>query len=59
MLHHRPQISAEDALKASAADTVYYGTQMRGVSNARAKRELNFRPRPLEWIVDTVMARAS
>jgi nucleoside-diphosphate-sugar epimerase len=48
-----PQISAEDALKATGADTVYYGTQMRGVSSAKAKRELNFQPRPLEWIVDT------
>ena len=54
-----PQISVEDALKAGGADTVYYGTQMRGISNAKAKRELNFQPRPLEWIVDTVMARAS
>jgi nucleoside-diphosphate-sugar epimerase len=53
-----PQISVEDALKASGADTVYYGTQMRGVSNAKAKRELNFRPRPLEWIVDTAAAHA-
>jgi hypothetical protein len=26
---------------------------MRGVSNAKAKRELNFQPRPLEWIVNT------
>ena len=45
-----PQISVEDALKADGgADAVYYGTQMRGVSNAKAKRELNFQPRPLEW----------
>src|SRR4029453_5929831 len=50
-----PQISIEDALKVSGgADAVYYGTQMRGVSNAKAKRELNFQPRPLEWIVDRV-----
>jgi 2-alkyl-3-oxoalkanoate reductase len=49
-----PQISVEDALKASGgADAVYYGTQMRGVSNAKAKRELNFQPRPLEWIERT------
>ena len=47
-----PQISVEDALKASGADAVYYGTQMRGVLNAKAKRELGFQPRPLEWIVD-------
>jgi nucleoside-diphosphate-sugar epimerase len=51
-----PQTSVEDALKTDGgADTVYYGTQMRGVSNAKAKRELNFRPRPLEWIVDTAV----
>jgi nucleoside-diphosphate-sugar epimerase len=45
-----PQVSVEDALKARGADAVYYGTQMRGVSNAKAKRELHFQPRPLEWI---------
>jgi nucleoside-diphosphate-sugar epimerase len=48
-----PQVSVEDALKGDGgADAVYYGTQMRGVSNAKAKRDLNFQPRPLEWIVD-------
>jgi nucleoside-diphosphate-sugar epimerase len=45
-----PQISVEDALKSSGADTVYYGTQMRGVSNAKARLQLNFQPRRLEWI---------
>jgi nucleoside-diphosphate-sugar epimerase len=53
-----PQISVEQSLKASGADAVYYGTQMRGVSNAKAKRELNFQPRPLEWIVVTAVAQA-
>jgi 2-alkyl-3-oxoalkanoate reductase len=47
-----PQISVEDALKAGAADAVYYGTRMRGASNAKAKRELSFQPRPLEWTAD-------
>src|SRR5262249_46947582 len=48
-----PQVSVEDALKRDGgADAVYYATQMRGVSNAKAKRELNFQPRPLEWIDD-------
>jgi nucleoside-diphosphate-sugar epimerase len=52
-----PQVSVEDALKRDGgADAVYYGTQMRGVSNAKAKRELNFHSRPLEWTVDTVVA---
>jgi nucleoside-diphosphate-sugar epimerase len=54
-----PKISVEDALKTSGADAVYYGTQMRGVSNAKAKRELNFQPRSLEWIVDTAVAHGS
>jgi 2-alkyl-3-oxoalkanoate reductase len=47
-----PQISVEDALKAGDAVAIYYGTQMRGASNAKARRELSFRPRPLEWIGD-------
>ena len=46
-----PQISITDALATSGgADAVYYQIQLRGVSNAKAKRELGFRPRPLEWI---------
>jgi nucleoside-diphosphate-sugar epimerase len=48
-----PQVAVEDVLKEDGgADAVYYGTQMRGVSNAKAKRELNFQPRRLEWIMD-------
>ncbi|MBD2680980.1 MULTISPECIES: NAD(P)-dependent oxidoreductase [Nostoc] len=52
-----PRVSVEDALKMEGgADIVYYQTQMRGVSNAKAKRELNFQPRSLEWVVDTTVA---
>jgi nucleoside-diphosphate-sugar epimerase len=52
-----PRILVEDALKSDGgADTVYYQTKMRGVSNAKAKRELNFQPRPLEWIAETAAA---
>jgi nucleoside-diphosphate-sugar epimerase len=48
-----PRVSVGDALKRDGgADAVYYGTQMRGVSNAKAKRDLNFQPRASEWIVD-------
>ena len=54
-----PRVSVEDALKTTGADAVYYGTQMRGVSNAKAKRELDFQPRPLEWPVDTAVVHAS
>jgi 2-alkyl-3-oxoalkanoate reductase len=54
-----PQVSVEQALKVSDVDTVYYGTQLRGVSNAKAKRELNFQPRSLEWLVETAIAHIS
>jgi 2-alkyl-3-oxoalkanoate reductase len=54
-----PRVSVEDALKLEGgADIVYYQTQMRGASNAKAKRELNFQPRRLEWLVDTTVAHA-
>jgi nucleoside-diphosphate-sugar epimerase len=46
-----PQVSEEQALQAAGADAVYYATRLRGASNAKAKRELGFRPRPLEWMV--------
>ncbi len=53
-----PQISIEDALKAGGDDAVFYGTRMRGASNAKVRRELNFQPRPLELIPDAVVAHA-
>jgi len=54
-----PQISIGEALKTAGADAVYYGTQMRGASNAKAKRELSFRPRPLEWTAETAVAHSA
>ena len=45
-----PQISQEKALATSGADDVYYATRLRGASNAKARRELKFHPRPLEWL---------
>jgi 2-alkyl-3-oxoalkanoate reductase len=53
------QLSIEEALQIGGEDAVYYGTQMRGASNAKAKRELDFQPRALEWTVGTAVARAS
>jgi nucleoside-diphosphate-sugar epimerase len=53
-----PRLPVEDVLRTSGADSVYYGTRMRGVSNAKAKRELTLQPRPLEWVVDTAPAHA-
>ena len=54
-----PHLSIEDGLRTRGADAVYYGTRMRGVSNARAKRELAFQPRTLEWTDGTAVARAA
>jgi nucleoside-diphosphate-sugar epimerase len=45
-----PHVSEEEALRASGPDAVYYATRLRGASNDKARRELGFRPRPLEWI---------
>jgi 2-alkyl-3-oxoalkanoate reductase len=45
-----PRFSNEEAQAAAGDDAVYYGTQLRGASNVKAKRELQFQPRPLEWI---------
>ena len=45
-----PRVSEEEALRASGPDAVYYATRLRGASNEKAGRELEFRPRSLEWI---------
>ncbi len=45
-----PRVSEEEALRSSGPDAVYYATRLRGASNEKARRELEFRPRPLEWI---------
>jgi len=44
------RITEQEALAAFGPDAVYYATRLRGASNEKAKRELNFRPRPLEWL---------
>ncbi|HLH44687.1 MAG TPA: NAD(P)-dependent oxidoreductase [Bryobacteraceae bacterium] len=45
-----PRIAETDALKGAGSDFVYYATLLRGASNAKAKREWGFAPRPLEWL---------
>src|SRR5262245_21007983 len=45
-----PHVSEEEALRMSGPDAVYYATRLRGASNEKARHELNFRPRPLEWL---------
>jgi hypothetical protein len=39
------------ALAAFGPDAVYYATRLRGAANAKARRELDFRPRRLEWLM--------
>jgi 2-alkyl-3-oxoalkanoate reductase len=48
------QITEQEALATSGADSVYYATRLRGASNEKARQELNFRPRPLEWLQSRV-----
>ena len=45
-----PRITEEKALAAFGPDSVYYATQLRGASNEKAKRDLDFQPRPQEWL---------
>ena len=45
-----PRVTVEQALAAAGEDAVYYGTKLRGASNAKAKRVFGFRPRRLEWL---------
>jgi nucleoside-diphosphate-sugar epimerase len=45
-----PRISEEAALASAGPDAVYYATRLRGASNAKAKHELGFAPRRLEWL---------
>ncbi len=45
-----PQISEEEARKVAGEDAVYYGTKLRGASNAKSKATFDFRPRRLQWL---------
>jgi len=45
-----PQITEEQARAAAGEDAIYYGTKLRGASNAKAKKALGFTPRRLEWL---------
>lgn len=43
-------ISQDQGLRDLGPDRVYYATRLRGASNQRAKAQLAFRPRRLEWL---------
>lgn len=44
-------LSEADGLEQKGADSVYYATQLRGASNAKAKQVFNFQPRTFEWLL--------
>ncbi len=45
-----PTVTEQQAMDTFGADTVYYAMRLRGASNEKAKRELQFQPRRLEWL---------
>ena len=45
-----PRVDEKQALDIFGEDTVYYATRLRGAANERARHELQFRPRRLEWL---------
>ncbi|HZY88125.1 MAG TPA: NAD-dependent epimerase/dehydratase family protein [Gemmataceae bacterium] len=45
-----PRVTEEQTRSAGGDDVVYYGTKLRGASNAKAKSVLAFAPRRLEWL---------
>ena len=47
-----PSVSEQTARETAGEDAVYYGTKLRGSTNLKAKKTLNFRPRKLLWLKD-------
>jgi nucleoside-diphosphate-sugar epimerase len=45
-----PRVTEAQARAAAGEDAVYYGTKLRGASNAKARNTLRFTPRRQEWL---------
>lgn len=45
-----PAITEQQARETVGEDAVYYGTKLRGASNEKARKTLDFRPRRLQWL---------
>jgi len=45
-----PRVASEEVVRQYGPDAAYYALQLRGASNAKAKRAFGFAPRPLEWL---------
>jgi nucleoside-diphosphate-sugar epimerase len=52
-----PRITEEQALGIAGADFVFYATQSRGASNAKARSEFGFSPRRPAWLAATAAPR--
>ncbi len=48
------RVSIKETLQTQDADAVYYAALLRGASNVKAKCELGFQPRSLEWLLDSL-----
>lgn len=44
------RLTEQEGRERGGEDTVYYGTKLRGATNAKAKRHLGFAPRRLQWL---------
>ena len=44
-----PRVNTDDALASAGAEGVYYHNDLSGADNAKARKVLGFRPRPLAW----------
>lgn len=45
-----PHVREQEAVQAHGPDSAYYALQLRGASDAKAKKEFGFAPRRLEWL---------
>lgn len=52
-----PSVSEEEARRTMGEDAVFYAMKLRGVSNESARRDLQFRPRTLEWMLAGATAK--
>jgi nucleoside-diphosphate-sugar epimerase len=44
------RVTEQEARELGGEDAVYYGTKLRGATNGKARKTLNFTPRPRQWL---------
>ena len=44
------RVTEQEGRERGGEDAVYYATKLRGTANGKAKKALNFAPRPLQWL---------